>query len=140
MNVELLRKVKEHILEEPRRLIMNSWRVLANGMDKSSLARKAGPNSFRGDGGEVVEFANCGTAACISGWACIITGQKRVRDFKSRGRKILDLNEHQAERLFLPDSWPNEFYRAYEHANSQKERAKIAAARIDHFIATKGAE
>jgi hypothetical protein len=32
MNVELLRKVEEHILEEPKRLYMRSWIVRENNM------------------------------------------------------------------------------------------------------------
>jgi hypothetical protein len=44
------------------------------------------------------------------------------------------------DELFDVCGWPTKFADAYEKARSQKARAKIAADRIEHFIATKGAE
>ncbi len=46
-NVELIEKILKHIDEEPKRLDMNAW----------------------------VKDRECGTTACVAGWACILDGR-----------------------------------------------------------------
>jgi hypothetical protein len=94
MNVPLLRKVKKHILAEPRRLEMNNWAV---NVDE--------------------EEAPCGTQACIAGWAVILgkglTNNKKREKYIDRAnthysmnfwhntaRKLLGLTQDQAYNLF----------------------------------------
>lgn len=124
MNVKLLRKVKKHILAEPKRFCFH-W------------ARKS------------LE-APCGTRACIAGWT-IILGAGLMEPFDADGdlvipksltrnkmgyysgpaSKLLGITEEQADRLFV--YWPSPFKdRGYD--------AKTAAARIEHFIKTEGKE
>jgi len=124
MNVKLLRKVKKHILEEPKRFLM------------TSIDEYGEPGSDTGYGGK---FAKCGTAACICGWAGILMGLKSDDiDFESAG-ELLGLDEGQQQRLFEPGMWPEEFVGGTSDDGKLKT-ARIAAARIEHFIKTKGAE
>jgi hypothetical protein len=46
---------------------------------------------------------NCGTAACIAGWASLF--RPDARNPYSRARDALGLDAHQAEYLFLPYGW-----------------------------------
>jgi hypothetical protein len=132
MNVSLLKKIKTHILAEPDAFRMDTW--------------------------------SCGTAHCIGGWALVLNGLKIANPDEDAcyqaledGRnpdvvaaRLLDLSADVADdslddrtersRLFLSDHWPDRFIDAYEDAQSCAEKAQIAAERIDHFIATNGAE
>ena len=59
--------------------------------------------------------------------------------FESMYRESLKLTQKESIRLFVVDEWPAKFRRAYERANDDADfvgRAKVAAKRIDHFIAT----
>jgi hypothetical protein len=132
MNIKLLKQVKRHILAEPERFRMDDW--------------------------------NCGTAQCIGGWACSLAGLKWKRSGEGTHRELateaevskvaallLDIeaedcpesiygDDSEAARLFYTSSWPDEFRHQYEEAEDRRARARIAAERIDHFIATNGAE
>lgn len=144
--IELLKKVKKHILAEPRRLDMDTM-------------------------GEESDEAPCGTVACIGGWACVLN-YKRPRiyyDFCGylyvgnemasweRARRILDLSEEEAELLFTepkeaeaytearnngddraPLCWPLSLARRYMEAKTPRGRANASAKRIDLFIASGG--
>jgi hypothetical protein len=89
---------------------------------------------------------NCGTAACIGGWA--ITLKLGVTPNEAQYRRTigepiwrlaadaLDLPYTLAYRLFYTGEWPREFDEAYYAANSAEEKARVAVARIDHFIKT----
>lgn len=127
INVKLLRKVKKHILEEPSRFFMNS--VIVRGAPGAKVTL---------DGIER-EIPKCGTAACIAGWACILSGETEPIGM-SRAEKLLGLDDHGGTRLFVEDCWPDKFHRRWQQSKTLITRAKIAAERIDHFIATKGRE
>jgi len=125
MNVKLLRKIKKHILEEPNRLNMRTW-----GRHFDPPYR---PKSF----------PVCGTTACIAGWAVVLkatTGtsvtNKLLLNAYIDGQKALELDSAQADRLFYLQDWPSQF----KYGGSQRNKAKVTAARIEHFIKTKGAE
>ena len=133
MNVKLLRKVKKHILEEPKRLKMWSWIVL-----RSKYSRRVErSDSVGGDR----PFARCGTAACIAGWACILSKQNPVGvvEIHNAAIELLGLTQVQAHKLFGPLSWPDKFYRTDLDSGS-RTAAEVTAARIEHFIKTKGQE
>lgn len=119
MNVELLKKIKRRIVREPSKFRMDEW--------------------------------SCGTAHCIAGWACHLSGFKMISSnlgaFLTDGRptdiaacKLLRIDEEKGLDLFALDMWPKEFRQPYDHALTRTERAKIAAKRIDHFIATNSQE
>lgn len=132
MNTRLLRRVARYIAKEPRKFDMRLW-------CKSS------------------DYAPCGTVACIAGWTAILHKKwenKLTDELRSQLQwdlaesvaiSALQLTHDQANRLFLPfddcdPSWPKRFWTAYESAKTPKQRVKVALARIEHFIKTKGAE
>lgn len=136
MNTRLLRKVQRQILDEPRQVIMETW---FSNLDGGTHLPRAIPN--------------CGTAGCIGGWAIAIARkltpkkarEKAVGQFLNYERdaagELLDITESQGGRLFSINYWPLDFMRRYGKTQPQTlARAKVIAARIDHFIKTKGRE
>ena len=125
MNVRLLRKVAKHILAEPKRLDMETI------ADKVEGGRDSPP---------------CGTVGCIAGWACMLTGSSVNHADWEKGKRLIDLDSDQAYRLFdyplgwSSDGWPAKFSKPYVAAKAARQRARIAVARIEHFIKTKGKE
>lgn len=130
MNTKLLLKVKAAILAEPRKFDIRHWFVKS---DKSP----------------------CGTAACIAGHAVAIG--RRYESLKSGlalvkndwlhstaqdiADDIMELTNDQSMRLFVLRGWPNSFHDDYIKAErNMRKRARIAAARIDHFIKTEDRE
>ena len=137
MNVRLLRRVAKHIAEEPNRLVMAHWVVFK----KDYRAPKVP------DWGEYShKFPPCNTSACIAGWSVLLREKvpessfavSDTQDLQSRAQALLGLDGDQSMRLF--GAWPYEFQGPYEKARSAAKRAKIAVARIEHFIKTKGKE
>lgn len=104
--------------------------------------------------------APCGTTACIAGFAVILKSKPATkRDWKECGLELtggfseadwsniadaanqnLGMSEFESLRLFYHWKWPAEFLTRYNLAKTRKQKAAVAIARIDHFIATKGAE
>jgi hypothetical protein len=139
MNVKLLRQVAAAILNEPKAFDMEAW------FDHSS------------------QVAPCGTTACIGGWmGVILMKKKRPGDLIISGGWEWDvvnqkmehlalhktwgecgLDQDQRDRLFYDYNWPDEFMVAYNEAKAlgdYEAAAMVAAARIEHFIATEGRE
>jgi hypothetical protein len=139
MNVKLLKKIKREILKEPLRFNMDFW---------------IGTND---------RTAPCHTTACIAGWATILD-IKRVQPKKSwaeigtiveenltdqdrfceDGAAKLGLSPYQTQVLFYERNWPKQFQDNFGGRETKRakrlRRAKLAAARIDHFIQTEGRE
>lgn len=133
--VKILRRVKAHILAEPRRLEMNDY------------ASKT-------------DAAPCGTAGCIAGWTCLLeSNMETVKawnarapedawvptpDWHEEASRLLGLTEEKADKLFMPweleyeedASWPKEFQRRYDKCKTKVGKAKVTAERIEHFIKT----
>jgi len=134
MNVELLLKVKERILAHPNRFMMNSWLV----------TRYRQGDYFTADDHETeILFDNCGTAACIGGWTCLIASQQKykdIKDFHSEAARLLEIGYSESEELFAVGYWPNKFQVRYLKATTQEKRAQIAAERIDYYIEKHGKE
>lgn len=132
MNVKLLRKVAKHIAAEPRRYDQDKTLEFLKEEAKVALGSMAPP---------------CGTMGCIAGWTCVITGKtkraKRSFGYR-RAQKQLQLTKDQAHRLFAyswaDEGWPKNFRMGYRLAATKEEKARIAVARIEHFIKTKGQE
>jgi len=119
MNVELLEKVKQHILEEPKRLRMGTilhTNAKERGWDNTPV---------------------CNTVGCIAGWTCVLGGSPAVRAHSSIARDLLDVTHEQGERLFF--SYPDGFEHIFDDDGSE-ETAKLVAKRIDLFIKTNGEE
>jgi len=89
MNIELLRKVQQHIKEEPKRWSF-AW-------------------------GYRTPASPCGMKACIGGWTLILSG-KNVYDTSAVARELLDISKEQADRLFF--FWPPEFEEEHSAANA----------------------
>lgn len=110
MNSELLLKVRDHILEEPKRCDMSDW----------IRRSKQSP---------------CGTIACIAGWACVLSGKRDTpyNDVPRVAGELLGLPE--TESLFLADDWPADLREElYSEDPGSKEYAEIVARRIDEFL------
>jgi hypothetical protein len=125
MNVRLLRKIQKHILAEPRRFAMGI-------VDKRGIAgdsERIKPDEYNAfnpyEDGQ--KFPDCGTMGCIMGWGRILGGRKYDRS-------------QMWNKLCSASSWPERFRASYKRAKTPLTRARIAARRIDHFIATKGME
>lgn len=128
MNIELLLQVKEKILQEPENFGMLDW---------------FGVNSL----GE-----QCGTAACIAGHTCLLGGillgviyPKVPSEFSAfaphiYAKRLLQIKSPHADALFVSALWPAQFRDAYSATTDLRIAAKVAAKRIDHFIATEGRE
>lgn len=125
LNVELLERVKAHILEEPRRLDMGLW------------ADSEGE-------------APCGTVGCIAGWAIILgtgarfdrTGfqlvyrnNRPVAGFAHSAAKLLGLSIDQANEVFCVGGWPDDLADMYDSARDDRGRAEATAKRINRLIA-----
>jgi|SRR5579864_556807 len=111
LNVELLRKVKKHILEEPRRLDMGYW----------IHATTASP---------------CGTVACLAGWTCILSNVVPAFSLEAGelATPLLGLNERQKMSLFHTEHWPRELAEKYWNARTPGGRARATAKRINLLI------
>lgn len=147
MNVRLLRRIQKQILKEPKQFDIDTWFAIDS------------------------HAPNCGTTACIAGWAIALSKKQtplvaaksirknfgrpsilllswsQAKDIEPKARRALELTPAQAERLFHIGGWPDEFVnRHHENRDHEddyhwvKHKATVAADRIDHFIATKGAE
>lgn len=167
MNVELLERVKRHILAEPRRVRMEAWAVSERmSEDDKAKARYSileelyaeehgvddEETSYLGFS-ELLDFPECGTVACIAGWGKVLSQPDPAtalsdKDFLHKlfnlsaieAAELFGLDYNGANRLFHVCNWPDEFESDYEHADTPEERAQAVADRIDHFIKTKGAE
>lgn len=77
------------------------------------------------------------TVACIAGWAAVLSGKNPEYDqVQDEASELLGLSYTKSQDLFFTPNWPEPFYTQYTKARSQKQRAKIACARIDHLIET----
>lgn len=124
MNVKLLRKVAKHILAEPKRFFMDNAVETGKPGDKVALD------------GEMRSLPKCGTAACIAGWACILSRVPIDDVSMSNAERLLKISSMQSSDLFLADYWPSPFYGKWREAKTLRSRARIAANRIEHFIKT----
>lgn len=131
MNTKLLNKIIRHIREKPKRFNMKV------------LARKS-------------RLTTCGTAACIAGWAVLLTraDKQDKKSFHSlidsglvsfwyAGASAIGLDQEEARQLFEAYNWPERYRKplmaAQRHGHHRKA-VEIAVRRIRHFIKTKGVE
>ena len=106
----------------------------------------ARPEHF--DMGSYVDRTDCGTTACIAGWAVSLSRGRTpmsdtyLIDSLSTGwsaQALLRLSARQAYTLFHVNGWPIYWNLAYDSADGDA-RAAVAAGFINHFIATEGRE
>jgi hypothetical protein len=140
LNVELLLKVKKHILQKPSRLHMAQWLVKANSF-----------TTFSKHGHKYFCFLNsgynephtrpvpeCGTVGCIAGWASVLasTPEKQYSAFSASD--LLGLDSYDSSKLFFVTFWPEKYKLEYLSSKTQRQRAKIVGQVIDLFIAGNG--
>lgn len=146
--VALLQKVKQAILEEPKRLNMSFWGVVINP-DNSEMI-------------EEYEAPSCNTVGCIAGWTVLYGKPKVWADLQKEAKevygdvvlverninvvgeatKLLGLSDDDSgeadllyTKLFYENNWDQKSYSAYHTAKTPKQRAKVTAKVIDNFIA-----
>jgi len=137
--VSILRKVKKHILEEPKRLDMENWLIV-------------------GDNVRIIYGRNapaCGTVGCIAGWVNVLGNSNYDYNYFSSYRiaenaaEILKISYYpnyinekyiitqgNLAQLFVLHSWPSKYLNAYKKAKSPAGRARVTANRIEYFIWT----
>lgn len=134
MNKTLLRRIRNHILAEPRRLVMDSYILDKSYADEKVKDQDSACNEYN--------FAKCGTAACIAGWTVLLSSLPNCLEpsimsaIEPRAIRALKITHLQAFRLFNVDKWPEKFQKAYRACKVIKTKARIAADRINHFIKT----
>ncbi len=117
LNVKLLRRVRDKILKEPLQFEMSQWYTLA--LDHP--------------------IPNCGTAACIAGWAIALAEKKSpaacydTNNIQGKAMRLLGI-EDDPWKLFAVSSWPIRYQNQFYNTGSLKVRARIAARRIDAYI------
>jgi hypothetical protein len=132
MNVKLLRKIQKHILAEPKRFIMGAWiQRRTHNVDFSCDIANLTPRTI---------FPDCGTAACIAGWAILLSRGIEYNPEMPRieAKHLLKIQTPQDSKLFQVAAWPIALRKRFRKAKRRETAAKIAAERIDLFIATKG--
>lgn len=116
-----LEKIRDHILEQPNRFAMGVfWRQEKAGEVLRNPSIEWSSNRF--EAGQT--FPECGTICCIAGWSRVFGGGS-IKGINSAIVVLADVHE-----------WPKPFRDQYPLAKKPKERAQIAAARIDHYIKT----
>lgn len=113
---------------------------------------------------EPVIPVDCGTTCCIAGWADFLYNPAKAHlsraktwigflnddgsrwsqkpfDWEEIGARALNIDGFEARQLFADVAcWPDPFSFDYSNAATPLERARVAAARIERFIATDGQE
>lgn len=115
MNRELFEQIRDEIAAYPEHLRMEQY--------------------LSGGNPEQVAKHECGTAACICGWAIALTGTK-IRwtdDFHSIGISLLGLTDAEGDKVFEVSEWPMPFVRDYKNA-SRRDKAFVAVAYINHIL------
>lgn len=140
LNIELFKAVRDKIATTPE------------AYDQSVFARPS-------------DSAPCGTAACIAGWACVLSGAMDSEELKRRERAhgaefesiettaqaALGIDDDDAEVLFTENpagqrydwhedderdgGWPDPFASQWDYG-TRSDRPRIAVAYLDHIIAT----
>ena len=137
MHKTRLRQIKKWLLEKPGKFNMETWvnycgTTCCIGGKGAILAGYARIPRVR-DGEE--------------NWGDLIPTRlgKRVNEAEKADpimcwdpmyRKSLRLTIAESHRLFDVEKWPAKFKNAYWEAYEPVDQAKVAAQRIDHFIAT----
>lgn len=142
LNVKLLRQIIQKIKDEPRRLAMSTWITHRNDgiwRDDKRGERLVIPDGLYGKKCPWHDFPPCGTAACIGGWAELITNKKAGKKvFAIELLNILGISDSQVRNLFSCDMWPEKYWLAYANAKTPKGKANAAIRYIEYFIKMKG--
>lgn len=128
---DLLNRVKQHILEEPNRLDMDTW------------LHHDTPGARYVSGGSTQTVPDCGTVGCIAGWVAVLTAPVQPVSLwdlsvTKAAQQIGWTSPRHDPWLFYVSRWPEELEDAYDHAQTPKERAEATAMAIDRYIELDG--
>jgi hypothetical protein len=104
------------------------------------LTRRTPGLSF--DMSTYVNYHGCGTAACIAGWTVLKFGDDKWSgtSVSQYARRLLDLKEYVANKLFLPTHPQNESNDqddpSYVHLNYDQITPSMAAAQLRNLAET----
>lgn len=162
MNVELLEKVKAHILEEPRRFNLDYWGGIVDPNFYNDLYEADDDSDGEIESILAKQRPPCGAVGCIAGNVCILAGIVKPSERFNKNyiyelpqntlelaAEALGIEYQQAARLFYlskwdraqGNGWPEPFESRLEECDpGTLEYAQVTAERIDHFIKTNGAE
>ena len=118
MNLELLLRARQAILDHPGQLNMGVWIV-----------------------GNSDTLLDCGTVGCIAGWAISCAGERVDADLAGpQARRLLEITGPQSASLFHLNEWPQEEQLAYYAAArcGDAARAAVVARRIDRWLVEQG--
>lgn len=124
MNTRLLRKIAKVIQEKPKEFDIGHWHREKKSKKVVGMLASLPPE----------RRVCCNTTHCIAGWAQVLSPERNLNQFAlDDGRRLLNLTPDQSARLFYAQGWPRGF-------GGQRATPAQTAARIEHFIKTKGAE
>lgn len=133
VNRDLLLKVKEKILAEPGQFIMEDIFATSEQIGYTSDLPR--------------EVPNCGTAACIAGWAVSLAieanpkaGEKAWERLEVRHTEVMGITRERFDTLCFVYGWPRGYADRWRSTRDLTERAKIAAQVIDLRLAQWAAE
>lgn len=138
MNIKLLREIAKVIIEKPRQFNMNYWHK-----NEKERVRAMNAGEYKSFGAlcdlpQEKQIA-CDTTHCIAGWAQALSPDRKCKVKADKdAKRLLGLTPTQAKRLFFCSSWPDKF--RGKNNDLWNPTRKQAAARIEHFIKTRGAE
>lgn len=126
LNLPLFAKIKEKILAEPDRFNMGLWFGVIDARGELDFL-----TAGAGTVGEA--FQECGTVACIAGWAVVLGDPSRSLHcaVALRARAALGLTYDEGTALFTTARWPQELQDAYFKAEYNGDLLAMARAACD---------
>lgn len=116
----LLRKVSQHIMEEPKRCDMDYW------MLRGITMRQCKDEDHR---------PACGTVGCIAGWIKVLSGSEETDSAYRVASGLLGLTGHKGDSLFYINSWPAGYRNRIDgEVAGTPKYAQVVADRIEDFI------
>ena len=95
MNTDLLRRIADAIEAEPHRFDFSDWYHWSTAPDDAEVLNEA----------EAFARGECGTTACIAGWAVYLKGETpKYWAVEHRAQALLDLTTDEAKTLFFAPS------------------------------------
>lgn len=126
LNTELLLKIKQAILDEPKGFQMVSFEQKPSALKSRCM-----------DYGLSWEFPICGTSLCIAGHALALSGFPDYAEYEllQKARELLGIEYKDVSyTLFYVEDWPKDLKDRFYAAKTPEERALIGAERIDRFL------